>query len=168
MQAQRKAHLLHVTGRSSVGGVSVEGWWSPIYHLDLHCPLSNVGPAGGPTLPDRGQRRTDSAGGIWAEDCSSQLSQHYWPGMSTMLPQLPPRHSSKSFKVGRSQKSLLLVPIYFVTSSLPMLINSVDLRVWTNSQGQTCMSQSLLLNLAVFRDSTFWLELLAIDFWATL
>ena len=97
-----QVHLLHVTGRSSVGGVSVEGSWSPIYQLDL--PLSAVQqrPAGGPTLPDRGQRRTDSAGGIWAEDCSSQLSQHYWPGMSSMLTQLPPRHSSKSFKVGSS------------------------------------------------------------------
>ena len=56
MQVQRKAYLLHVTGRSSVGGVSVEGWWSPIYQLDL--PLSAVQrwPAGGPTLPDRGAK----------------------------------------------------------------------------------------------------------------
>ena len=54
----RKAHLLHVTGRSSVGGVSVEDWWSPIYQLDLPPSAVQQRPAGGPTLPGKDGPRT--------------------------------------------------------------------------------------------------------------
>ena len=63
----RGAYLLHVAGRNSVGGVSVEGWSRPIYQVDLR---SLQRPSGGPTLPDR-RAKTDglrSGGGIWAED----------------------------------------------------------------------------------------------------
>ena len=116
IQVKRKAHLLHVTGRSSVGGVSVEGWWSPIYQLDL--PLSAVQrwPAGGPTLPDRGAK-TDE------ELRRRNLGRGLLISIVTALLTCDVNYAPTSFRYFKIlSKSVLLdnilimlVPIYFVT-----------------------------------------------------
>ena len=155
MQVKRKAHLLHVTGRSSVGGVSVEGWWSPIYQLDL--PLSAVQrwPAGGPTLPDRGAktdeelRRRNLGRGLLISIVTALLTcdVNYAPTSFRYFIPLNP------FKVGSPRKYHNHTSSHMIFCN-PMLIINVVLSSdkCPRSDG---MSQFQLINLALFRDSTF-------------
>ena len=108
----RKAHLLHVTGRSSVGGVSVEDWWSPIYQLDLPPSAVQQRPAGGPTLPDRGKD-----GRTPPEEFGQRIAHlncHSITGLGCQLCS----HSFRHINPQNPSKLVLLknylVPIYFL------------------------------------------------------